>query len=95
MGEFQLTARDGVNHSTFSAYMCNKVWYHYLTGHSLQYDKSGEMIPTVRLLTDGTAHELWHHRLGHIGKTVTEIIHEHVEGVPKLQANQFIVVMHA
>ena len=31
IGEFQLTARDGVSHLSFVAYSKNNLWYHYLT----------------------------------------------------------------
>ena len=53
LGAFQLTAQDGVNHVTFSAYMCNNFWYHY------QFSPTSSLTPTndtsyatVKLVTD-------------------------------------------
>ena len=89
VGEFQLLARDGINHVTYSAYMDNNLWYHYLPPTVLQSDNVPLPVPIICSLTDGATHELWHHRLGHPGKTITEIIHEHVDGVPQLRPNQF------
>ena len=86
LGECTLIARDGVSHARFSAYMENNLWYHYL-----DHTTSRTSQPQVCKLTDAAEHELWHHRLGHPGKTVTSIIHDHVEGVPKLRANQFYI----
>ena len=36
IGDFQLTARDGVSHLNFSTYMENNLWYHYLDNPSMQ-----------------------------------------------------------
>ena len=84
MGTCKFIAKDGVTHTTYSAYMENNLWYHYL-----ETNPSNTEHAVVRQLTDTAEHELWHHRLGHPGKTVTSIIHDYVDGVPKLRANQF------
>ena len=81
MGEFQLINRDGINHTVFSAYMENHLWYHYLTPDTYSTSTS---FPTIHQLNDTALHELWNHCLGHPGQTITDIVHHYVDGVPKL-----------
>lgn len=66
--------------------MENNLWYHYLTPSP---PHSAEKQPKIHKLTNAALHELWHHRLGHPGQTVTELIHLHVDGVPKVRPNKF------
>ena len=91
LGEFRLHSRDGINHILFESYMENNLWFHYikplnLTEHNA-LDFASKAI--VKKLTDSAAFELWHHRLGHPGQRISSIIHEKVNGVPKLRPNQF------
>ena len=91
LGEFQLKARDGVSHITFDMFMENNLWFHYLDpliGEEQQAINFASKA-SIKALTDTAQYELWHHRLGHPGTKVTEMIHKHVEGVPKLRPNQF------
>jgi deoxyuridine 5'-triphosphate nucleotidohydrolase len=90
-GTFQLTARDGVNHLRFPAYCENNLWYHYLDQITNdEYDRIGHNIrAVVKTLSNGASYELWHNRLGHPGPKVMEVLHKHVDGVPKLKKNKF------
>ena len=90
IGTFTLLGRDGVSHTTFPMYMENNLWFHYFAPiQSHERSNIQQSFATVRKLTDQAAHELWHHRLGHPGEKITEQIHKHVHGVPKLRRNQF------
>ena len=45
--------------------------------------------PRINFLSDAAKFELWHQRLGHIGKSKLELTHKHCDGVPKLRGNAF------
>ena len=87
-GEFKLLVRAGINHVTYSAYIDNNLWYHYLTSNVQHHTASDMTSATIKSLADGATHELWHHSLGHPGKTVIEIIHDYMDDVPMLCQNQ-------
>ena len=91
LGEFRLRARDGVSHISFDTYMENNLWYHYLDPISKEVQTELQSVgkAVVRSLTDEAQFELWHHRLGHPGKKVTEMMHKAVDGVPRMRPNQF------
>ena len=89
-GTFILLAQDGVNHITYPTHMKNNLWYHYMTptAHTDTYTHRtyGSVINSL----NATAlYELWHHRLGHPGKNITEKFYTHTIGVPILRANTF------
>ena len=90
-GTFTLLARDGINHVSYPTFMRNNLWYHYLNndsyGSTQPLQQNGMSI--IRNMSYHATFELWHHRLGHPGKKVTEIFHNHVIGVPHLRANIF------
>lgn len=53
LGAFQLTARDGVNHVTFSAYMHNNLWNHYqLPATSPSKTNTDTLYASVRSFTN-------------------------------------------
>jgi len=90
-GTFQLSARDGVNHLRLPAYCENNLWYYYLNQiTNNEYNRIGHNIKAVvKTLTNGASYELWHNRLDYPAQKVMEIIHKHVNGVPKLKRNKF------
>ena len=90
-GMFRLTARDGIHHLEFPSYCENNLWFHYLDQITDQeYKQIGTSTKAVvRTLTNGAAYELWHNRLGHPGTHIMDIIHKHVDGIPKLKRNKF------
>ena len=91
IGQLSLLSRDGVNHSHFTSYKENNLWYHYFEKPSCTttsgINQAGQAI--IKKLTDGAAYELWHNRLGHPGNSVMDRIHTAVRGIPKLRRNQF------
>jgi transposase InsO family protein len=90
-GRFQLIAHDGISNYEFTAYNENNLWFHYNCGVS-QKEKEKldpKLKVIVQTLSEGTSYELWHHRLGHPGEKVMDLIHHHVKGVPKLKKNHF------
>ena len=77
-GECKFIARDGYSHITFTTYMENNLWFHYLapiTTHD-RHKLSTSVKSIVNSLSDGANYELWHHRLGHPGQKVMERIHK-------------------
>ena len=65
----------------FDMFMENNLWFHYLEPLLIEEEDAIQYASraSVKALTDTAQYELWHHRLGHPGKTVTELIHKHVE----------------
>ena len=89
-GNFILLARDGVNHISYPAHMKNNLWYHYMTPYHNSSNISSHT-SIINTLNANTTYELWHHRLGHPGKNITEKFHEHTIGIPILRNNPFHV----
>ena len=91
-GQGQLTLlSDNGDHSLFTSYKENNLWYHYITVPTTDtIDKinrsEGAVINTM---TRNTEYELWHNRLGHPGEKVMSLIHKHVLGVPTLRKHDF------
>jgi dUTP pyrophosphatase len=84
-GYLQLHHHDGINHATFTMYMENRLWYHYL-----HHDTSmPPMTAKVRKMSSLSEYELWHHRLGHPSSAVLEKMHKYARGVPKLRTPDF------
>lgn len=90
-GECKFIARDGCSHVCFSTYMENNLWYHYLENVPTpsQQQLKSKIKTIVRQLSDGAAYEVWHHRLGHPGHKIMEMMHKTATGVPKLRRNKF------
>jgi MarR-like DNA-binding transcriptional regulator SgrR of sgrS sRNA len=87
-----LAAQDGINHLTFDAYCENNLWYHYIDQVSEQeYEQIGTNTQAVvRALSNGTAYQLWHHRLGHVSDKIMQEVHKNCIGVPKLKQHRFL-----
>ena len=90
-GVFTLLARDGVNHIKFPTFMKNNLWFHHLYLHSDRQNPTLDipMSSIVKSLSYYATYELWHHRLGHPGKSITERFHNSVIGVPPLRPPPF------
>ena len=88
---FTLLARDGINHVSYSTFMKNNLWYHYLNNvpHDHTQTSSHKGLSIIRNMSYHTTFELWHHRLGYPGKKITDIFHNYVIGVPPLRCNIF------
>ena len=89
-GTFILIARDGINHIKYPTFMRNNLWYHYL----FQPTTSPTSIPEqpqsiIRSMNYSAIFELWHLRLGHPGRKITQKFFEHTIGVPLLKPNKF------
>ena len=91
LGCLTFIGRDGSTHYKFSAYKENNLWFHYnvVLNKDDFFDLNQSTKAIANRLTDGAAYELWHHRLGHPGERIMNIIHEKVDGIPKLRKNQF------
>ena len=84
-GTITLLARDGQN------FVCpticlNDLWYHVIKPAKLPHKST---TPIIHKLGSAATYELWHQRTAHAGSSTLEILHKHVEGVPKLQGNVF------
>ena len=90
-GVLTLHSRDGVSHVHFDSYMENRLWFHYIQLPSKQElsDLNQDASLICRKLNNQATYELWHNRLGHPGQHIMDTIHNHVEGVPKLDGNRF------
>ena len=91
VGTLRFNARDGITHTVFESYMENRLWFHYLqlpSAAEIQELKEANVNICRKLNSDATF-ELWHNRLGHPGRNVTEMIHLHAKGIPKLNCNRF------
>ena len=89
-GIFTLMARDGVSHIKFPTFMKNNLWYHHLHTHSNPtLPQSSPITSVIRHLTYRANYELWHHRLGHPGLSVSDKFHTSVVGVPHLKPMNF------
>ena len=91
-GLFTLLARDGVSHIRFPTFVKNNLWFHHLhvqdnDTHSTK--PRSQIRSAVRSLTYNARYELWHHRLGHPGKSITEKFPQSVIGVPPLRPTKF------
>ena len=91
-GLFTLLARDGVSHIRFPTFMKNNLWFHHLhvqdnDPHSTK--PKSQIRSVVRSMTYNARYELWHHRLGHPGKSITEKFPHSVIGVPPLRPPKF------
>ena len=89
-GIFTLLARHGVSHTQFPTFIRNNLWFHHLHVHdNPTNDKSVSNFAVIRNLTYHANYELWHHRLGHPGRSITEKFHYTVIGVPPLRPTKF------
>lgn len=91
VGRWRLMARDGINHVQLTAYCENNLWWHY---SPIPNDNAMKNLQTitggvVRNLSSHATYQLWHHRLGHPGARVMEMVHKKVKGVPKLHKHHF------
>ena len=90
-GSIRFSSRSGIQQSIVNTYLRNGIWYarqSFLDCITPAYnDRHHTPIPEsacIRRMTTAATHELWHQRLCHPGKTVTEVIHKTADGVPKL-----------
>ena len=89
-GIFTLLARDGISHIKFPTFMKNNLWYHHLhVTESPIHNPTKPLTSIVRSLTYHATYELWHHRLGHPSKSITDKFHAAVIGVPPLKCPKF------
>ena len=101
-GDILFTAREGLEDVILQIKCCNDLWYH--SDLCIIQDKDGidpiasdcpsdlsppHLEPRINFLSDAAKFELWHQRLGHIGKSKLELTHKHCDGVPKLRGNAF------
>jgi len=99
MGDIRFTAREGLEDVFLQVTCINDLWYHSdldIIQETDEYEPPVPDSPTdhsfqpkINFLSDGAKFELWHQRLGHIGKPKLEIVHKHADGVPKLRGNSF------
>ena len=72
-GTFTLLARDGVSHIKYPTFMRNNLWYHYLFHPSEPTTAMPEQPKSIiRTLNYAATFKLWHHRLGHPGRKITD-----------------------
>ena len=90
-GSIRFSSRSGIQQSVVDTYLRNGIWYarqSFLDCITPAYiDRHHTPIPEtacVRRLSAAETHELWHQRLCHPGKTVSEVIHNTADGVPKM-----------
>jgi len=101
-GNILFTAREGLEDVILQIKRCNDLWYHSDLRIVEDKDASEPMVsnahpdlssphfePHNNFLSDAAKFELWHQRLGHIGKSKLELTHKHCDGVPKLRGNAF------
>ena len=98
-GTFTLLSRDGINHVSYPTFMRNNLWYHYLDHipHNVTTSNHQQGTSIIRNMSYHATFKLWHHRLGHPGKKISEVFHNHVTGVPQLRSNIFFncsYIMH-
>ena len=101
-GDILFTAREDLEDVILQIKCCNDLWYH--SDLRIIQDKDGidpiasecpsdlsppHLEPRINFLSDAAKFELWHQRLGHIGKSKLELTHKHCDGVPKLRGNAF------
>ena len=81
-GYLEFLNRDGINHTKYSSFKENDLWYHY--AHDTP---SGTEKPIIHRLSQRAAFEVWHHRFGHANPRTVEQMYRYATGVPKLKAN--------
>ena len=90
-GYIRFTSTNGIHTATVSTIMKNRLWYvqqslldciHPKYKHKNETPERDH--PVIKQLTTEVLHELWHQRLCHPGKTITENIHLTTEGVPMI-----------
>jgi hypothetical protein len=74
--------RDRINHTKYSSFKENDLWYHY--AHDTP---SGTEKPIIHRLSQRAAFEVWHHQLGHANPRTVEQMYQYATGVPKLKAS--------
>ena len=74
---------------TYPTHMKNNLWYHYMTPNNTDTNSTTTYGSVINALNANALYELWHHRLGHPGKIITEKFHTHTIGIPILHANSF------
>ena len=75
-GTFILLACDGVNHITYPTHMKNNLWYHHMRPIP-QSINSTYHTSVINAMSINAIFELWHHRLGHSDKNITEKFHSY------------------
>ena len=91
-GYIKFSSQEGLQSATVRTVMrSNRLWYVRQSlldcinpTYNDAYDTPEPEPPLLRKLSAEVIHELWHQRLCHPGKTVTEHIHKTAEGVPNL-----------
>jgi len=90
-GSIRFSSRSGIQQSIVDTYLRNGIWYArqsfldcitpaYIDRHHIPIPETA----SIKRMTAAETHELWHQRLCHPGKTVSECIHKTADGVPKL-----------
>ena len=90
-GSIRFSSRSGIQQSIVDTYLRNGIWYArqsfldcitpaYIDRHHIPIPETA----SIKRMTAAETHELWHQRLCHPGKTVSECIHKTSDGVPKL-----------
>ena len=98
-GYIQFSSEQGIQTATVKTVMKqNKLWYVQQSFldcinpiYTHRYETPDPEHPIVRKLSAAMMHELWHQRLCHPGKTITENIHLVAEGVPMMTKGRHVL----
>ena len=64
--------------------MTNNLWYCIQPPSLSSNNNHTAFHVAIRSLNQTTKYELWHHRMGHVGKTTIDKLIDMVDGIPKL-----------
>ena len=67
----------------------NDLWFHVINSSTNTPSNEPTTKPTINKIGSAATYELWHQRTAHAGTSTLEILHKHVDGVPKLRGNAF------
>ena len=90
VGKLISLACDGVNNVTYPTHMKNHLWYHNIQPIKHKHPPTSTS-SLIHAFNVNAMYELWHHRLGHLDKTITEKFHYYTKGVAVLVSNPFHV----